>query len=76
MLLARTDGELLYESADFIYHLFVLLEAKGLDYRQDPARTRKTDEMMKKPYLERLQEGVLLFDGAMGTYLFNQRDLP
>jgi methionine synthase I (cobalamin-dependent)/5,10-methylenetetrahydrofolate reductase len=28
--------------------------------------------MMKKPYLERLQEGVLLFDGAMGTYLFNQ----
>jgi phosphoribosyl-ATP pyrophosphohydrolase/phosphoribosyl-AMP cyclohydrolase len=33
MLLARTDGELLYESADFLYHLFVLLEAKGLDYR-------------------------------------------
>jgi phosphoribosyl-ATP pyrophosphohydrolase/phosphoribosyl-AMP cyclohydrolase len=34
MLLARTDGELLYESADFIYHLFVLLEAKGLNYQK------------------------------------------
>jgi methionine synthase I (cobalamin-dependent)/5,10-methylenetetrahydrofolate reductase len=28
--------------------------------------------MMKKPYLERLQEGVLLFDGAMGTYLYTK----
>ncbi len=27
---------------------------------------------MRKPYLERLQEGVLLFDGAMGTTLYNK----
>jgi homocysteine S-methyltransferase len=27
---------------------------------------------MRKPYLERLKDGVLLFDGAMATYLFSQ----
>ena len=27
---------------------------------------------MRKPYLERLQEGVLLFDGAMGTMLYDK----
>jgi homocysteine S-methyltransferase len=27
---------------------------------------------MRKPYLERLADGVLLFDGAMATYLFSQ----
>ena len=27
---------------------------------------------MKKPYLERLKEGVLLFDGAMGTMLYEK----
>jgi homocysteine S-methyltransferase len=27
---------------------------------------------MRKPYLDRLKEGVLLFDGAMATYLFSQ----
>ncbi len=27
---------------------------------------------MKKPYLERLQEGVLLFDGAVGTMLYEK----
>ena len=26
---------------------------------------------MKKPYLERLKEGVLLFDGAMGTMIYD-----
>jgi len=27
---------------------------------------------MRKPYLDRLKDGVLLFDGAMATYLFSQ----
>jgi homocysteine S-methyltransferase len=27
---------------------------------------------MRKPYLERLQQGILLFDGAMATYLFTK----
>src|SRR6056297_1478579 len=27
---------------------------------------------MRKPYLERLKEGVLLFDGAMGTMLYDK----
>lgn len=27
---------------------------------------------MKKPYLERLKDGVLIFDGAMATYLFSK----
>lgn len=27
---------------------------------------------MRKPYLERLKDGVLLFDGAMATYLFTK----
>src|SRR6056297_1285360 len=27
---------------------------------------------MKKPYLERLQEGILLFDGAVGTMLYEK----
>lgn len=27
---------------------------------------------MRKPYLERLKDGVLLFDGAMATYLFSK----
>jgi len=27
---------------------------------------------MKKPYLERIAEGVVIFDGAMGTYLFHK----
>ncbi|MFW6208472.1 MAG: bifunctional homocysteine S-methyltransferase/methylenetetrahydrofolate reductase [Spirochaetota bacterium] len=28
--------------------------------------------MMRKPYLERLRDGVLLFDGAMGTMLYEK----
>ena len=27
---------------------------------------------MRKPYLERLHDGVLLFDGAMGTMLYEK----
>ena len=27
---------------------------------------------MLKPYLDRLKDGILLFDGAMATYLFSQ----
>jgi homocysteine S-methyltransferase len=27
---------------------------------------------MRKPYLDRLKDGILLFDGAMATYLFSQ----
>ncbi len=28
--------------------------------------------MMRKPYLDRLKDGILLFDGAMATYLFTR----
>ena len=32
LLLARNDNDLIYESADLIYHLLVLLEASGLSW--------------------------------------------
>src|SRR6056297_1215660 len=30
------------------------------------------EETMRKPYLERVQDGVLMFDGAMGTMLYDK----
>lgn len=34
LILAQQPDEILYEAADLIYHMLVLLEALGLDYRQ------------------------------------------
>ncbi len=34
LLLARNDNDLIYESADLIYHLLVLLEASGLSWAE------------------------------------------
>ena len=33
LILAREPDEVVYEAADLIYHMLVLLEALGLDYR-------------------------------------------
>lgn len=33
---------------------------------------RSTETIMRKPYLERLRDGVLLFDGAVGTMLYDK----
>ncbi|MCD6343965.1 MAG: phosphoribosyl-ATP diphosphatase [Spirochaetaceae bacterium] len=34
LLLARNDKDVIYESADLVYHLLVLLEASGLSWSE------------------------------------------